>query len=85
MMGIRCFYFHGLFLFDFRQLVIPTTHESIRGALNDFFFITGFLYFPNVATCFHVYASLEAKTTCRAVLMQISHNSWPDLNDDLYF
>lgn len=35
--GIQCFYFHSLFLFDFRQLAINMMHESIWDVLNYFF------------------------------------------------
>lgn len=63
-------------------------HESLQGVFIDFFFFIEFLYFSNVATLSSsdsAYTSLLAKTACRDILMQNSHNSWQDLNDNLYF
>lgn len=52
-----------------------------------FFLKIVFLYFPiaMLSSSNSAYTSLLAKTTCRDILMQNSHNSWQDLNDRLYF
>lgn len=62
-------------------------HESLQGVFIDFF-LNHIPLFSNVATLSSsdsAYTSLLAKTTCRDILMQNSHNSWHDLNDNLYF
>lgn len=63
-------------------------HESLQGVFIDYIFLNRIPLFSNVATLSSsdsAYSSLLAKTTCHDILIQNSHNSFQDLNDNLYF
>lgn len=80
--------YYFCFLVISHSLAIVNDMKAFKVSSLIFFLSFKLLYFPNVeilSSSDSASTSLLAKTTCRDILMQNSHNSWQDLNDNLYF